>query len=249
MNKTSITGPLFKWFGSKWNASKYYPSPTGDLILEPFAGGAGYSLRHFEKKVVIAEKDPHVNSLWKWLIKEATESEIRDIPVNLTEGSDIRDFELNLGQSLLLKAWQRTNNVGNCWTISPWGNKPGQWTESTRSRVASEFHLIKHWEVQDCGLELMHNNPNPEGTSNTWFIDPPYQYNYQYKNPLPLSYTELATVISNLRGQVICCEAICQKTGFVPDYLPFEFFRRCVTSRRKENNSHHSKELVYHKLK
>src|ERR1700721_2928416 len=118
---TKITGPLFKWFGSKWLSSKTLPAPTHPSIIEPFAGGAGYSLRHFERKVILCESDPHIFRLWAWLILHATEGEIREIPINVPVGTDIRCLELSSGQKLLLKSWQRTNNVGNCWTISPWG--------------------------------------------------------------------------------------------------------------------------------
>jgi site-specific DNA-adenine methylase len=58
-----ITGPLFKWFGSKWLSAKTLPIPICDTIIEPFAGGAGYSLRYFDKKVILAEKNPMVKRL------------------------------------------------------------------------------------------------------------------------------------------------------------------------------------------
>lgn len=153
-----VTGPLFKWFGSKWQAAKYYPEP-GDYIIEPFAGSAGYSLRYPRRFVTIAESDPHIYQLWKWLIEEATESKIKEIPVGLPVGTDIRSLGLSQGQQLLLKSWQRTNNVGNCWTISPWGDKPGQWTLNTRARVSAEFGEVKHWKIGKNGLSLMSSPP------------------------------------------------------------------------------------------
>ncbi len=235
-----ITGPLFKWFGSKWTASKHYPAPIHDFVVEPFAGSAGYSLRHHTKKVVLAESDIHVQRLWWWLIKKAKESDIRELPVNLPEGTDIRTLGLSLGQSLLMKTWQRTNNVGDCWTVSSWGNKPGQWTENTRSRVASEFHMVKHWKLDNDAFALLAE----AGAPSTWFIDPPYQYNYQYRGA-PLDYGRLANLVDSLSGQVIVCEAVCPKTGQTPSWLSFEPFRTTVTSRRKAHNNHHSKELIY----
>lgn len=235
-----ITGPLFKWFGSKWAASKHYPEPKHDLIIEPYAGSAGYSLRHFSKRVLLAETNLHLRQLWHWLIRTATETDIREIPLNIPEGTDIRTLGLSDGQALLLKNWQRTNNVGDCWTVSSWGNKSGQWTANTRARVASEFHLIKHWEI-DCNASSVFAFPR-EPT--TWFVDPPYQFNYQYRLD-PLDYTWLAQTIEGLSGQVIVCEAVCPKTGAVPTWLPFEPFRTTVTSRRAAHNNHHSKELMY----
>lgn len=241
-----ITGPLFKWFGSKWMASAYYPAPSTDQIIEPFAGGAGYSLRHFGKKVFIAESNKDVRALWLWLIRHATEDQIRAIPIDLPVGTNIKSIGLSAGQALLLKMWQRTNNVGSCWTTSPWGHMPGQWTASSRARVASEFHLIKHWRVGACGVDLLKKGLNT-GSNCTWFIDPPYQYNYQYKSPLPIEYPPLGELITSLRGEIIACEAICPKTGATPSYLPFTFFRKMVTSRRKQSQSHHSKELMYYR--
>jgi len=238
-----IDGPFFRWFGSKWNASKHYPSPSHRLIVEPFAGSACYSLRHYQHDCVIAEANEHLYKLWKWLIEEATEDAIRSIPLNIPEGTDIRTLGLSDGQSLLLKSWQRTNNVGNCWTISPWGNKPGQWTATSRSRVAEQHTLIKHWKVKQCGVGLLTNFAD----SATWFIDPPYQYNYKYRLPFVNDYEEFGRLVLRQKGQIIACEARCPKTGATPDYLPFEGFRETVTSRRKAHQSHHSKELLYHR--
>lgn len=240
-----ITGPLFKWFGSKWLSSKKLPAPEHDLIIEPFAGGAGYSLRHYQKRVILAESNALVRELWAWLISTATEGAIREIPIDIPEGTDIRTLGLSRGQALLLKHWQRTNNVGDCWTVSPWGNKPGQWTANTRARVASEFGAVGHWDIwPDDGVDVM---AILHGTEATWFIDPPYQFNYQYRSA-PLDYTELASRVRRLCGKVVVCEAVCAKTGRVPTWLPFEPFEERVTSRRKAENNHHSSELLYVEL-
>lgn len=235
-----VTGPLFKWFGSKWLSSKTLPAPIHDTVVEPFAGGAGYSLRHANKRVVISENDPHLFVLWSWLITTATESAIREIPIGVPEGTDIRTLGLTLGQATLLKTWQRTNNVGDCWTISPWGNKPGQWTANTRARVAEEFHAVKQWLVfRDACYAFAHSS-----TPATYFVDPPYQYNYQYRQK-PIDYGHLAELIQQLNGQKIVCEAVCPKTDRVPTWLPFEFWGSRITSRRKAENNHHSKELIW----
>ena len=212
-----------------------------DRIVEPFAGGAGYSLRHAHNKVILCETDQHVFKLWRWLIHEATDRDILDIPISIPEGTDIRTLGLSDGQALLLKSWQRTNNVGNCWTISPWGNKPGQWTANTRSRVSSEVECVKHWHILPDGLLTMRlKRLQPL----TWFIDPPYQYNYQYK-ALPLDYAALADTVRSLRGQTIVCEARHPKTDEKPTWLPFDDWGSRITSRRKEGEHTHSRELLF----
>lgn len=237
--KKLVTGPLFKWFGSKWLSSRLLPPPQHQQVIEPFAGSAGYSLRYHDRNITVCERDPHLFTLWSWLIGVATESDIRDIPIGLKEGTDIREVGLSQGQATLLKTWQRTNNVGDCWTISPWGNKPGQWTANTRSRVANEFHAIKHWQIKQDAFAVLGQN-----LVATWMIDPPYQFNYQYRGQ-PLDYASLAKGIRSLKGQVIVCEAACQKTGVLPTWLPFTFFGSRITSRRKAGDNHHSKELIW----
>jgi hypothetical protein len=235
--------PLFKWFGSKWLSAPKYPAPEHELVIEPFAGGAGYSLRHCERRVLLCENDPHLSVLWPWLIGTATEQLIRDIPIDLPEGTDIRTLGLSEGQALLLKNWQRTNNVGDCWTISPWGNKPGQWTANTRARVAEEVGAIGHWTFYRDGLEVI--SRWREGPTSTWFVDPMYEFNYQYRQKKRHDYEQLGTLLQAIDGQVIVCEAVCQKTNQVPSWLPFELFGERITSRRKATNNHHSKELIW----
>lgn len=236
-----MPGPLFKWFGSKWLSSKLLPAPTHDVIVEPFAGGAGYSLRYgLGKTCVLAESDPHLQKLWPWLIHEATEAQIRDIPIGVPEGTDIRTLGLSEGQALLLKSWQRTNNVGHCWTISGWGNFPGGWTANTRSRVAEEVEGVRGWFFyKDWTLVSSIEKPC------TWFVDPPYFYNYKYGGSKVFDYEKLAENVRSWPGQKIVCEAECPKTGGVPDWLPFRPFATRVTSRRKPGNHHHSKELIW----
>ena len=233
-----VTGPLFKWFGSKWLSSRIYPSPEHDVIFEPYAGSAGYSLRNHEKRVVLWEDEAQLKALWRWLIKDATTSSVLDIPINLREGTDIRKLGLLDGQALLLKMWQRTNNVGNCWTISPWGNKPGQWTANTRARVAEELHAVKHWRLRRIEFDR----------SGTYFIDPPYFYNYRYRFEEAFDHKTLVERIRAIpkSSQIIVCEAACQKTGRVPRYLRFKPFASRITSRRKKTENHHSKEYLYY---
>ncbi len=238
MSLSRITGPLFKWFGSKWLSSRLLPEPQHNLIVEPYAGSAGYSLRHFTNRVIVWDDDCNLQTLWRFLVK-ASHFEILDIPIDIPEGTDIRSLGLSTGQAMLLKHWQRTNNVGNTWTTSPWGHLPGQWTRNTRARIAAEVSAISHWEVKPIPWTLI---------DCTYFIDPPYEYNYRYAFKREgFSHSELAKRVMAIEypAQIIVCEAICPKTRRTPSYLPFEFFGDRITSRRKKSENHHSKELIY----
>lgn len=236
-------GPLFKWFGSKWQSAKHYPIPTHDLIFEPFSGGAGFSLNYCEKQVHIYDTDPHLSVLWPWLINEAKPSDILEIPVGVPEGTDIRTIGLTSGQATLLKNWQRTNNVGFCWTVSKWGHLTGQWTHNTRSRVADQVGAISHWKFGPGIFE----NQNP----GHWFIDPPYQYNYRYREKTPFDFQWLSSLVRRIPtdSTVVVCEACRKSDGAIPDWLPFEKSHSSVTSRRKSTQSHHSKECIYIRLR
>jgi len=240
-----MIGPFLKSFGSKWAAARrgVFPVPEHSVIFEPFAGGAGYSCAHCINRVVLYDAHDELRELWQWLVSPAaTESVIRSIPI-LEPETNILEAGLDRGPALLVKWWQRTNNHGcKTWKVSPWGNKPGQWTESTRSRIAEQVQAIKHWEVLDT------NGSMADYCSATVFVDPPYELNYQYGfKPGPDFYSNLSETVRDWERQgcqVIVCEAV-GKTGQLPTWLPFRSSHRQVTSRRKASNHHHSAELLY----
>jgi hypothetical protein len=68
--------PFFSFFGSKWHVANYYPAPTHSIIIEPFAGSAGYSLRYPEHQVRLYDADPIICGLRNYLIR-VTAEEIR----------------------------------------------------------------------------------------------------------------------------------------------------------------------------
>jgi hypothetical protein len=47
--------PFFTFFGGKWRSYLKYPPPIYDNLFEPFAGSAGYSLRYYNKKVMLVD--------------------------------------------------------------------------------------------------------------------------------------------------------------------------------------------------
>lgn len=236
MNNSRL-GLLFKWYGSKYQTAPKYPKPQHDIIIEPFAGGAGYSLNYPYKNVVLWDEDELVAALWDWLITKATREEIMEIPYDLEVGTDITSLPLTFGQKLLLKHWQRTNNTGDCWTISAWNNNPGMWSKKTRDRVSREVQGIKHWKLEPAAAWI--------DTPATWFIDPPYEFNFRYYHKLlPMDFKALAKMIGAISNKslVIACEAT-GLNGEVPDYLPFVHSHSTVTMNRK--NPRLSNELIY----
>ena len=108
--------------------------------------------------------------------------------------------------------------------------------------MAEEVSCVSHWRFEE---------PSWKIRDATYFVDPPYLYNYRYRFKKDnFDYRELAKRVVSLpeNTQAIVCEAVCPKTKRVPDYLPFEFFDDRITSRRKASQSHHSKELIYQQV-
>ena len=73
---------MFYSYGRKKQIIKHYPNPNYDIIVEPFAGSAAYSLHgeNWQKQVILIEKDAKVAAIWTWLIKEATLEDIKKLP-------------------------------------------------------------------------------------------------------------------------------------------------------------------------
>lgn len=72
--------PFIRYYGGKWRVAPLYPAPLYRTIVEPFAGAAGYSLRHHRHDVVLVEKYPPLAEMWRWLIAAAPADVLR-IPV------------------------------------------------------------------------------------------------------------------------------------------------------------------------
>ena len=75
-----VLRPFFGYYGGKWrDAAKHYPPPKYQLIVEPFAGSAGYALRYHEHEVVLCERDPVIAAVWEYLISVEPEEILRGI--------------------------------------------------------------------------------------------------------------------------------------------------------------------------
>lgn len=195
---------MFYYYGRKKQIVKHYPAPNYDVIIEPFAGAAAYSFHYnsLATRVVLIEKDEKVANIWKWLIHDATEHDIKSLP-NLQPGERSTEFlhiiHAATKMAFAFKRIKVTPVLARNWEIS-------------RRVFAKHLHEIKHWEII-CGDYK--DAPNIEAT---WFIDPPYSgepgMGYRYSSAL-INYHELAKWALSRKGEIICCE------GFGADYLPF----------------------------
>jgi site-specific DNA-adenine methylase len=216
---------MFYYYGRKKQIAKYYPVPNCETIIEPFAGAAAYSAykNNWKKNVILIEKDEKVFKIWDWLINEATEGEIMNLP-ELKVGEKSSEFlhivHAATKMAFHFKTIKVTSVLERNWEIS--------------KRIMSQnLHKVKHWQILN---EDYKNAPDLEAT---WFIDPPYKGNaglgYKYSSKL-IDYDELANWALKRKGEVIFCEG---KEG---DYLPFRPLVDLKGVAGKVN-----KELIYYK--
>lgn len=222
--------PFWRYYGGKWRAASRYPAPRHEMIVEPFAGAAGYALRYPERKVVLVERYHVLAEIWRYLI-DVSASEIRSIPCV----DSIHDLPAGTAQGAiwLIGFCLQDTAKRPCHNLSAGmrqkraaGDLSRGWSESHRERVASQVDRIRHWTVIEGDYSDV---PNYEAT---WFIDPPYQRagaHYQHGSK-GIDFATLGAWCRARRGQVIVCEA----DG--ADWLPFSPLYK-VTTKFNENKT------------
>lgn len=206
--------PFFTYYGGKYRAAPRYPLPMHERIVEPFAGAAGYAVRHHSHAVELHDVDPTIAGLWDYLI-HVDADEIRRLPIEIEhvdlldvvpEAKSLIGFWLNKGTTAPRRspgAWMRS------------GIRPHSlWGETIRERVASQVDAIRHWTITNGSYA-----DADMSTPATWFVDPPYESpsgaHYRHHS---VDYAHLGAWCRSLPGQVIVCE----QDGAC--WLPFEPF-------------------------
>lgn len=207
---------FFSYYGGKSKIAQLYPPPKHKIIVEPFAGAAGYASRHHHHDVVLIEKNPKVFALWDWLINHATKKDIMDLPPKV---HDVREEDIPLGAKYLIGFWLMPA------AAAP-GNKPTKWAGSDpldpnrgwgivpRNRLANQVQHIKHWRVLQGDFSRASSIISVPAT---WYVDPPYQMSGSHypESSKQIDFSALGDWCQSLLGQVIVCE----QGG--ADWLPF----------------------------
>ena len=228
--------PFWRYYGGKWRAAPRYPKPEHGIIVEPFAGAAGYAMRYPDARVTLVEKYDVVAEIWRYLIGTTAE-EIRriplvecvdDLPAWVPQGGRwLVGFALNAA----VVSPRRTLSSGRK-KLRDMGRVYEGWSVQQRERVASQVERIRHWVVIEGDYTLA---PDIEAT---WFIDPPYNNRAgSYYVHADLDYAVLATWCQSRRGQVIVCE----NEGAT--WLPFRTF----ATLKAGVNGKGSKEVIWTK--
>jgi hypothetical protein len=194
--------PFFCYYGGKWRAAPHYPAPQYQTVIEPFAGAAGYATRYHSRSIVLADANPLITNLWRYLIKVSAQ-EVRALPLVVEH---VDDLAVCQEAKHLIGFWLNKATSGSprkrpaSWMRS--GVRPNSyWGEAVRDRIASQVDFIRHWRVVDGDYS---NTPAIEGT---WFVDPPYANaaGAMYLHKVT-DYERLAEWCRARRGQLIVCE-------------------------------------------
>lgn len=222
--------PFWRYYGGKWRNAPHYPAPMFGTIVEPFAGAAGYALRHHRRDVLLIDKNPIIAGLWRYLI-DATPDDIRSLP-DIPDGGTVDDMDAPQAARWLAGFWCNDAVAAPCKRPSKWASRGanvhnwGGWNARSRERVASQVAHIKHWRVLECAYS---DAPDVEAT---WFVDPPYRGRAGRHYPhQPDSFEALGTWCQARRGQVIVCE----QDG--ADWLPFEAMKTFRSATGKDRPS------------
>lgn len=192
---------MWSYYGGKFRLSKFYPEPTKDKIIEPFAGSAQYALRYFDRDVLLIEKYDVIVKIWKWLQK-ASEKDIISLP-RLSLGQSVDEFTWDCDEARWLMGMVIAAGVSSPRKkASKWATAPLRPNRQnyTLNKIAGNLHKIRHWEIREGSFEEIKNEDA------TWFIDPPYQHGgSQYKHS-DIDYGYLSEWSKERCGQVIVCE-------------------------------------------
>lgn len=223
--------PFFSYFGSKYRLAKYYPKPSGDEIVEPFAGSAGYSLLYPDKQVYLYDSYEPIVNLWKYLIG-VSEEEILALPLGPFDKEHPVELEVSSIPARLLLGFWLTESQTNSSRYPLSKSRGGNWTERKRKMIASQLSSIRHWKV-----EKLSYNEIPDRKA-TWFVDPPYEQAGKRYIHNKIDYPVLGEWCKNRTGQVMVCEQDDAK------WLPFEHFKTDRDFRNASNKAY--KELVWY---
>lgn len=232
--------PFFSYYGAKYTGAKYHGPPRRDLVVEPFAGSAAYSVRWAPAQVKLYDVSPDICDLWDFLIR-CSERDIENIPDTL--GSDEELHALPRGPRLLCSFWVSKGRAEPSSKLSPWyfqyrnAHDCRVWGPRVKARVIAQKPNIAGWQV-DClswdkvSLEEAH-----------WFVDPPYnngpgrRYPHSSKG---IDFAALAEWCQRLPGAVDVCENV------GADWLPFEPLYDVVSTRGRRGGEY-SREAVWRK--
>ncbi len=215
--------PFFSYYGAKYTVAKHLGPPRRDLVIEPFAGSAGYSTRWNVPKAKLYDVSPEICDLWDFLI-HSSESDIANIPDTFEHMDEV--LSLSRGPQLLCRFWISKGRAVPSGTLSPWyfqwrhETSCRVWSAAVKRRVIEQKPMIKGWTIDQLAWDQI---PLVDAH---WHIDPPYNNEPGSRYPFSkVDFTELGKWCCQLPGAVDVCENV------GADWLEFKHLCNVVSSR------------------
>lgn len=215
--------PFFSYYGSAWRRAPLYPRPrTGDVIVEPFAGSAGYATRYPDRRVILNDSNPVICGIWRYLIRTPAAEILAlpdvpegattaDLPFPCQEARDLAGFWLDKGEVRPRRSQTRWMRI--------YADREAEfWGPYTRAMLARQVEAIRHWEVREGSYETLGDVWHMGAT---WFVDPPYQVRggrYVHSNA-GIDYEALAGWCRELADAPHRAVIVCEQEG--AEWLPF----------------------------
>ena len=196
--------PLFPFYGSKWRDAKRYGPPRHELVVEPFAGSAGYSTFYAPKRVMLFDVDPYVVGVWSYLIRTPA-AEILALP-DLEVGQSVDDLRLPQEARWLIGFWLNRGSAQPKKTKTAYSARTDRqqlvWSQRARERIASEVNGVRHWTITQGDYR------EAPVTDATYYVDPPYGDKGRYYRFRGVDLPALGEWCRSLPGHVIACEQV-----------------------------------------
>lgn len=197
--------PLFPFYGSKWRDARRYGPPRGDLVIEPFAGSAGYSTFYAPARVILFDVDPYICGVWHYLINVRAQ-EILALP-DLDVGQSVDSLRVPQEARWLIGYWLNRGSAQPKKTKTAYSARIERqqlvWSQRARERIASEVEGIRHWTITQGTYDTAPRVPEA-----TYFVDPPYGDKGKYYRCRDVDLAALGVWCRSLPGRVIACEQV-----------------------------------------
>ena len=212
---------FFRYYGAKYRMAKYFDRPRRDLVIEPFAGSAGYSTWWAPPRVRLYDLNEEIVRLWDWLINCSTD-DIRALPDTVEHSSEL--YELGYAEGRFIYKWlvinsykdggmPRNSNLALHKRQLALGETGKWWNPRIKNQIIAQKPLIAEWTIEQMSYERI---PNVEAH---WHIDPPYNSKagsrYHHGSD-DIDFDHLADWCRTREGDV----DVCEMEG--ADWLPFE---------------------------
>lgn len=220
--------------------ARHYPAPRLDLIIEPFAGGAGYSMLHLQRsrrsRAILVEKDPRVVELWTRLLG-MTCDQVRAIPVPRV-GDDTDDFFVMTAST--------SNGVARSRRMKVSHRMPAL-VEMMKRRAIRLLPIVR--DRVEVVLGDYTSAPDVEAC---WFVDPPYQPHASKRTSAQTGSPQGMGYAPGCDSSALDFPALCrwcmQRAGQVlvveqegADWLPFEL----VDTRQHDSQNRRKHEVLW----